>query len=179
MLTHLIYVQYRCENQSKVVYSLGSTSTGSISSGDRSVTISVLSTQKMWTLAAPQVRKWSFFSTKQYRDNIESYLSELGYSDFVQGQFEKWQFFHQTPYQHELVLFFNSNTYFIVLVSFVGSLLSPWFSGVLCDIPICIVVIFIFVMMSLDHCQEQIYTSINDKTIYLIIWKKFIVTQKQ
>ena len=31
----------------------------------------------------------------------------------------------------------------------------------------------------LDHCREQIYTSINDKTIDLIILIQFIVTQKQ
>ena len=33
-----------------------------------------------------------------------------------------------------------------------------------------------------DHfvlCQEQKYTSINDKTIYLIILSHFIVTEKQ
>jgi hypothetical protein len=33
-----------------------------------------------------------------------------------------------------------------------------------------------------DHfaqCQEQKYTSINDKTIYLIIKIQFIVTEKQ
>ncbi len=56
-----MYVQYGCENQSKVVYSLGSTSTGS-PSGNRSVTSSVTSTHKMRTLAAPQVRKWLFFN---------------------------------------------------------------------------------------------------------------------
>jgi hypothetical protein len=88
VLKQFIYVQYGCENQSKVVDSLGSTSTGSVSSGDRSVTSSVTSTQKMGTLAAPQVRKWSFFSIKLYRDHIESCLSELGYSELVQGQFE-------------------------------------------------------------------------------------------
>ncbi len=45
MLTHFIYVQYGCENQSKVVYSysLGSTSAGSVPSGNRSVTSSVSS----------------------------------------------------------------------------------------------------------------------------------------
>jgi hypothetical protein len=32
---------------------------------------------------------------------------------------------------------------------------------------------------NLDHCQEQKYTCINDKTIYLIIWLQFIITQKQ
>jgi hypothetical protein len=41
---------------------------------------------------APQVRKWSFFSTKLYRDHIESYLSELSYSELVQGQLEKMAF---------------------------------------------------------------------------------------
>ena len=46
MLKHFISAQYGCENQSKVVYSLGRTSTGSVSSGDRSVTSSVTSTQK-------------------------------------------------------------------------------------------------------------------------------------
>jgi hypothetical protein len=47
---------------------------------------------KMWTLVAPQVRKWSFFSTKPYRDHIESYLSELSYSESVQKQLEKMTF---------------------------------------------------------------------------------------
>jgi hypothetical protein len=41
---------------------------------------------------APQVRKWSFFSAKLYRDHIESYLSEFGYSELVQEQFEKMVF---------------------------------------------------------------------------------------
>ncbi len=60
-LKHFIYIQYGCENQSKVVYSIGSTSTGSAPSRNRSVTSSVTSTQKMWTLAAPHLRKWLFF----------------------------------------------------------------------------------------------------------------------
>ena len=33
---HFIYVQYGCENQSKVVYCLGSTSTGSVPGRNRS-----------------------------------------------------------------------------------------------------------------------------------------------
>jgi hypothetical protein len=41
---------------------------------------------------AKQVRKWSFFSTKLYRDYIESYLSELSYSELVWGQLEKMAF---------------------------------------------------------------------------------------
>jgi hypothetical protein len=67
VLKHFIYVQYGCGNQSKVVYSLGSTTTGSALSGNRSVTSSVTSTQKMWTLAAPQIRKWSFFFNQTFR----------------------------------------------------------------------------------------------------------------
>jgi hypothetical protein len=47
---------------------------------------------KMWTLVAWQVRKCSFFSTILYRDHIESYLSELTYSELVQGQLEKMAF---------------------------------------------------------------------------------------
>ncbi len=46
----------------------------------------------MWTLVAPQVRKCSFFFNKLYRDHIESYLSELSYSELVQGQLEKMAF---------------------------------------------------------------------------------------
>ncbi len=46
VIKHFIYAQYGCENQSKMVNSLGCTSTGSVSSGDRSVTSSVTSTQK-------------------------------------------------------------------------------------------------------------------------------------
>jgi hypothetical protein len=33
-----------------------------------------------------------FFSTKLYKDHIESYLSELSYSELVQGQLEKMAF---------------------------------------------------------------------------------------
>ncbi len=57
---------------------------------------------KMWTLAALQVRNWSFFSTILYRDHIESYLSELGYSELVQGQFEKMAFSRVDPLLVEL-----------------------------------------------------------------------------
>jgi hypothetical protein len=46
VLKHFIYVQYGCENQSKVVYSLGSASIGSVPNGNRSVTSSVTSTHK-------------------------------------------------------------------------------------------------------------------------------------
>ncbi len=31
----------------------------------------------------------------------------------------------------------------------------------------------------MDHCREQIYTKLNDKTIYLIIYIQFIVTWKK
>ncbi len=76
-LKHFIHVQYGCEIQSKVVYSLGSTSTGSVPSGNRSVTRSVTSTQKMWTLAAPQVRKWSFFFNQTFRISYWHLLEQI------------------------------------------------------------------------------------------------------
>jgi hypothetical protein len=44
-----------------------------------------------------QIRKWSFFSTKLYRENIESYLSGLGYSDYFQGPCEKKGIFCTDP----------------------------------------------------------------------------------
>ncbi len=97
VLKQFKYVHYGCGKQWKVVYSLERASTGSVPSEDRSVTGSVTSTQKMWTSAAPLVRKWSFFSTKLYRDHTESYLSELGYSELVQRQFEKMAFFSCGP----------------------------------------------------------------------------------
>ncbi len=56
-----LYVHHGCGKQSNAVYSLGSASTGWVPSEDISVTSSVTKTQKMWTLAAPLVRKWSFF----------------------------------------------------------------------------------------------------------------------
>ncbi len=31
----------------------------------------------------------------------------------------------------------------------------------------------------MDHCQEQKYKSINDKTVYFIILSHFIVTENQ
>ncbi len=43
---HFIYVRYGCENKSKVVYSLGSASTGSVPNGNRSVTSSITSPHK-------------------------------------------------------------------------------------------------------------------------------------
>ncbi len=55
VLKHFIYVHIWCGNQSDVFYSLGSASTGSVPSENRSVLSSVTSTQKMWTLAAPKV----------------------------------------------------------------------------------------------------------------------------
>ncbi len=41
------------------------------------------------------------FSTKLYRDHIESYLSELGYSELVQRLFEKLAFFRVDPLKSE------------------------------------------------------------------------------
>jgi hypothetical protein len=38
-----------------------------------------------------------FFSTKLYRDHIESYLSGFSYSEMVQGRFEKMAFFLVNP----------------------------------------------------------------------------------
>ncbi len=98
--------------------------------------------------------------------------------NWSRGNLKKWHFFTRPP----ISMTSSSSstvTYFIVFKSFGGSLLSPQFHGVLCDIPIRIIIIFIFVVISLDHCWEQICTSTNDKTIYLIIWIQFIVTQKQ
>jgi hypothetical protein len=66
-----------------MVYSLGSTSTGSVSSGDRSVTSSVTSTQKNVNFGSTAGKEVVIFSIKLYRDLIESYLSELGYLELV------------------------------------------------------------------------------------------------
>jgi hypothetical protein len=38
-----------------------------------------------------------FFSRKIYRDHINMFLSELGYSELVQRLFEKMTFFHVVP----------------------------------------------------------------------------------
>ena len=91
-----------------MVYSLGSASTGSVSSENRLVPSSVTSTQNnVGTLVAPQVRKWSFFVTKLYREHIESYLRGLGYSELVQGPFEKGHFSRETfLVKHQVARFF-------------------------------------------------------------------------
>jgi hypothetical protein len=69
-----------------VVYSLGSASTGSVTS-------SVTRTHKNVKFGGTAGKEVViFFSTKLYRDHIESYLSELGYSELVQGQLEKKAF---------------------------------------------------------------------------------------
>jgi hypothetical protein len=42
-----------------------------------------------------------FFSMKLYRDHIDIFLSELGYSEMVQRLFEKWHFSCGPPiYNH-------------------------------------------------------------------------------
>ncbi len=65
----------------------------------QSVTISVTSTQKMWTLVAPQVRKWSFFFNQTFRisywylvEQIETLRGGVG------AIWKKHIFFHRTPY---------------------------------------------------------------------------------
>ena len=56
--------------------------------------------KKHWLWGVSRQRSGHYFSTKLYRDHIESYLSGFGYSELVQGQFEKWHFFLWTPYYH-------------------------------------------------------------------------------
>jgi hypothetical protein len=69
-------------------------STGSVTSEAKSVTSPVTNKKKnayYGGLVGKEVV--IFFSTKLYRDHIESYLSAFGYSVLVQGRFEKMAFF--------------------------------------------------------------------------------------
>ncbi len=91
MLKHFIYVQYVCENQSKVVYSPGSASTGSVPNGNRSVTSSVTSAHKNVNFGGAAGKKVVLFFSQTLQGSY-SYLRKLGYSELVQGQFEKMAF---------------------------------------------------------------------------------------
>jgi hypothetical protein len=71
-------------------------STGSVTSEAKSVTSPVTNTTNAdfgWFIGKAGV----IFSTKLYRDHIESYLSGLGYSELVQRLFEKIECFPLDP----------------------------------------------------------------------------------
>ncbi len=93
-----MHVQYGCENQSKVVYCLGSTSTGSVPGGNRSVTSSVTSTQNV-NFGGTAGKEVVVFFQPNFQDIILApSRADWNTQRWSWGHLKKTIFFHRTPY---------------------------------------------------------------------------------
>jgi hypothetical protein len=98
VLKLFIYVQYGCENQSKVVYSLESASTGSVPNGNRSVTSSVTSTHKNVNFGGTAGKESGHFFQPIFTGIIlRAIRVNLATQNWSRGNLKKWHFLLWTP----------------------------------------------------------------------------------